>query len=197
MNKEKPSFSEWLSFTAVLVAAAALIISAWQAYLFRSHNVISVEPLLDIEKQTEVIGYEKVIWLALKNDGLGPAIIESQVILHNKSELDNNGFGKVIRGLYSSVNHDLNLLQKGVALRPGETQKFLMFDKDNTLLVHGHKRRAEEYFRFFSLDIQVHYRTLYGQKHIFSRKIGELFPGLASKLGWDKSTSSINRKPNN
>lgn len=197
LNNGKPSYSEWLSFIAVLVAAVALIISAWQAYLFRSHNLISVEPLLDVEKQIEVIGYEKVIWLALKNDGLGPAIIESQVITYNKSELDKKKFREVIEGLYSHVNYDFDLIQKNVVLRPGEVQKFLMFDKDNTLFIKGHEERAKEYLRFFSLDIRVHYRTLYGQKHVFYRKIGELFPSLASRLGWQLSTSSIQRKPNN
>lgn len=197
MNNRKPSYSEWLSFIAVLVAAVALIISAWQAYLFRSHNIISVEPLLDVEKQIKVIGYEKVIWLALRNDGLGPAIIESQVITYNKTELDKKYFAEVIKSLYSHVNYDFDLIQENVVLRPGEARKFLMFDKDNLLVRQGHERRAKGYLRFFSLDIKVHYRTLYGRKHVFSRKIGELFPSLASRLGWQLSTSSIQRKPNN
>ncbi len=185
MKNIKPSFNEWLSFWAILISAVALIISAWQAYMFRSHNELSVVPLFDTEKQFVKKGTNDMIWIALKNDGLGPGIIESNTILHRNKAIDSKiFFVEFITKLMSFRNSSFALLQEGEVLKPGESKRILMFDELNIMRVSGQKQRAEIYKQFFSIEIRVVYRSLYGRKYKFSKKLGKLFPELSRDLGW-------------
>jgi hypothetical protein len=180
-----PTINEWLSFFAIVISAIALIISAWQAFMFRSHNEISVKPLLDTELQFIDKGFESVVWIALKNDGLGPAIIESNTIVHQNKVIDSNiFFNEFIVKLMSYRNSSINVLQKGVVLKPGEYRRVLMIDQLNIKQVAGQEKRIEEYKRFFSIEIKVSYRSLHGRKNKFSKKLGIIFPELSNKLGW-------------
>jgi hypothetical protein len=54
MKNTKLHLSEWLSFFATIIASVALMISAWQAFMLRQHNRISVQPLIEI-KLEEVV----------------------------------------------------------------------------------------------------------------------------------------------
>lgn len=181
----KPSFSEWLSFAAVAIAGIALIISAWQAFMLRSHNQLTVRPLLDIGINHEIInGYDKIVWLTLKNDGLGPAIIESNDIYLNGRKVDRNDLWAVINKLYSHRHFNLDLLQKGYVLKTGEGQKFFMFDERNLQRGKDYKERIDEYQEFLSIEIQVKYKSLYDEKLDYSCKLGGLFPNLARAYEW-------------
>lgn len=185
MKYGKPSFSEWLSFAAVAIAGIALIISAWQAFMLRSHNKLSVRPLLDIEILYEIVdGYDNVVWLTLRNDGLGPAIIESHNLSVADKNIDRNYLWDVITELYSFRYMKLDLLQKGYVLKPGEGQKFFMFDERNLQLGNNYKEKKKDYYKFLSIDIQVKYKTLYNEKLNYSCKIGNLFPNLAKAYEW-------------
>lgn len=184
MKSENPTYSVWLSFIAVSISAAALLLSAWQAYLFRSHNIISVQPVLDIEKQSEIVRLENMLWLALRNDGLGPAIIDKQTCIFNGKELDREEMQKIIGGLISHWGFELELPNKGAVLKPGEAQRFLMFDKDNVGFAAIQKERIKEYHKFFSTEIRVQFHSLYNENYVYSVSIGELFPVLAKRLKW-------------
>jgi len=88
LKKKKPTFSEWLSFIAISISAIALILSTWQAFMFREHSQLTVRPVLDVEKQYFKEGYNHLVRIVIKNDGFGPAIVDSNLFIFDSKTID-------------------------------------------------------------------------------------------------------------
>lgn len=66
-----------IAVAAVVVAVAALSVSVWEGVTSRKHNRLSVRPLLKIEFYNTD---SHCLSACLYNNGLGPAVIDSNVV---------------------------------------------------------------------------------------------------------------------
>jgi hypothetical protein len=64
---------------AVFVALIAVFVSAWTHWENRKHNVLSVKPIINLEKSS---AFDARQGIYMVNAGLGPAIIKSIALLH-------------------------------------------------------------------------------------------------------------------
>ena len=65
-----------VSFSAMAIALASIIISIWQGIEMRRHNRLSVRPRLEIVYRVD----DQWFGYILINNGLGPAVISSKTI---------------------------------------------------------------------------------------------------------------------
>ncbi|MCE7994529.1 MAG: hypothetical protein HEP71_21270 [Roseivirga sp.] len=70
---ERKHFSKLDSYSLMIIALSALIVSIWQVNQQRKHDRISVRPYLDWSQSMNQDGY---ILIDLKNKGFGPAFFE-------------------------------------------------------------------------------------------------------------------------
>jgi len=72
-----------MSLAATFIAGCALIATLWQAHLSRTHNRLTVRPIMVMERQREVTDTGIELIYHLKNHGIGPAIIEDRFFVLN------------------------------------------------------------------------------------------------------------------
>lgn len=63
-----------VSVSALIVAAASIIITVWLGLETRNHNRLSVRPRIDIGRSYD--GYKEKVSIGFINNGMGPAVIE-------------------------------------------------------------------------------------------------------------------------
>lgn len=85
MSPTQLSNSDWIAISSAVVAICALVTSIWQGYLSRRHNVLSVRPHLEVVVTSSIHGTNH---LALKNGGLGPAVLDSVQFVHRKGSIN-------------------------------------------------------------------------------------------------------------
>lgn len=88
---EAATSTDWwepvLAVASGIVALCALGASLYQAYLSRLHNRLSVKPHLALHVEQSPGQYK----IELRNDGIGPAIITSAVIMNRGSSVQGVG----------------------------------------------------------------------------------------------------------
>jgi hypothetical protein len=156
--------SDWIAASSAFVALCALAATIWQGYLARQYARLSVLPHLDIEVVASDTDISKV---AIKNGGLGPAILEHL-------EISFDGTIHVIRAI-SDYDPILQELLKPIeTLRAGyfapDSQTVISPNESWTMLTVDSKSKGEEtrdsFIAFFrKARIKVHYKCLYGTKH--------------------------------
>lgn len=82
MNDKSPRLYNVIT---LLIALIALVFSLWQGFEIKKQNRLSLKPMLTFLKYESFEKYE----IILSNKGLGPAIIKSFRIYHNKKEYKN------------------------------------------------------------------------------------------------------------
>ena len=142
--------------SSLALASAAFLATAYQAYMSRHHNRVSVRPKIKIipslaHKSSNTIG------IFVKNQGIGPAVIEDLTL----NRLDNQG----------------RLLDKSFkTIVPNWCKDYVRFDaigdgsslpaNDGSWIV---ETASENYFDFFSelsgLTIEVIYRSMYNERY--------------------------------
>jgi len=164
----------------VVIAAIALTISAWQGFLFRKHNQLSVRPLLDIEIGARKDYEGKVATINLKNDGLGPAIINNCKVTLDGKPLTFETYSQLIEDLSASRRFDFKILPKGVIIRPGESV-LIFYLKEQNISYGVIEKNREGYKKFLSVLVQVQYQSMYEENLYFEKSMREVFPDLAKK----------------
>ena len=76
-----PSSSDIIAIAAAVIAFCALFATIWQAQIARRHSRLSVRPHLHSSIQVTVQHTETQLVFAIKNIGLGPAIVKSTEVL--------------------------------------------------------------------------------------------------------------------
>lgn len=72
------SFKTVLDVVAVLAASAAFSASAWQAWIARRHNRLTVRPALTWTRNTLQSDHGVVLTFAVVNNGVGPAFVRER-----------------------------------------------------------------------------------------------------------------------
>jgi len=116
----------------LFVSIIALTVSLWQAHESRRHNRLSVTPKLNIEVTKNQ--RDGIFELVLKNQGVGPAIIESIELFendkaHKVNTLSSEYWGKLLdeTQVNSPYGYEISYehIQKGYYVRPEEAISLL------------------------------------------------------------------------
>ncbi len=152
----------WLGrHVAEVIALCALAFTAYQAYVQRRHNVISVRPHITTfvnRNRNQNAGY---LEFRIINNGLGPAFINSfQVYLSGTPCDPNKAVSSLLQG--RRVNTSITTLGDDYAMPSGEARTLLAVAFPCTSQEELDKM-AE---RLDALDLELHYSSAYGE--IFS-----------------------------
>lgn len=102
-------------YSAEIIALCALFFTAWQACIQRSHNKISVKPLLITHTARHKNNQIGMLELTLTNSGLGPAFIDEFSVLRDGTECNfEEEIKKVLGPLADNSSH--TLLSAGYAM---------------------------------------------------------------------------------
>lgn len=170
----------WLDNPEMIVALASAFVAlctaaftAYQAYLSRRHNHLSVRPhLAQSFTKTDVRADGTVpIRMRIYNNGLGPAIIKSYKVYFDGNFLgdaDNNeNMRNLSRAIVGIVRREMNIVGKPI----------WMFDPSEAFENHSHRDLIEitvnqndgdDERRYFvnleRFDFVIDYETLYGER---------------------------------
>lgn len=67
-----------IALAAAIIAACAFFVTIWQAHMSRSHNRLSVRPLLVWRRDCSITEAGTEIALVVRNCGVGPAIVKER-----------------------------------------------------------------------------------------------------------------------
>ena len=129
---------------ALVTAVVALAATIWQAAITRQHNKLSVRPVLTLHRR-EIDGL-----IELKNNGFGPAIIQSYEIYKDGELVLQDS----MHGLLP-IEFEAPEVFPGVAIAAGSSFP-LITAKTNQLANHIAPME--------SLNFRVVYRSIYGQE---------------------------------
>lgn len=153
-----PSFDWWEQLPAIasgIIALLALGVSFYQYHLSKTYNKLSVTPHLALHARQE----NGIYTIELRNDGIGPAKIESAIITHK---------GKVVEG------KGIKLIENAVRLVPncqfleGEffNSGFMLPSRDKVILARvRYTVEIEDFDQHLSnhLKIFIQYKSIYGE----------------------------------
>lgn len=107
-----------------LTACLAFIVAVWQAWVTRKHNRLSVRPLLAEHEHYD--SGEHTCRLAVRNGGVGPAIIEAFVVTFDGEEVVD--LGDVIKRLNFAhdFGHEYTAPGEKPVVQPSE--EFIVLD---------------------------------------------------------------------
>lgn len=155
------SIELFLSIIATTIALAAATTTIWQGVLTRSHNRLSVKPILRITRVTVKGTNVKIL---LKNTGFGPAIINSvKYIVDGNVVEEKNSFtpgnlalSKI--GVIDSIFIEYKFLAQE-SLSVGEEQAlFKSLDA-----INEDEKIARIIKGFDRLMIEIEYESIYGE----------------------------------
>lgn len=159
----------WISGPEVVISLCALSFTAYQAYLQRAHNRLSVSPSLAIfseeSKDPEYPGAVRVR-LLLQNNGLGPALLDSLSLIvgEKKTRLrDHNHFRRVVReslGRLYCTDRWFAAYGGGHAINAGDA----VLIADVAIFLDPPVSGSEVQALFDWMGLEVEYRCMYGKR---------------------------------
>lgn len=148
---------------AVVIAIAALGVAWSQAHATRLHNRLSAKPVIEfVVRCSSVVG----LGVDLRNDGLGPAFLDSLKVTLNGKTLElveGRDLLEFSRSLYAvpPTSGTLGSFSVGAAIRVGQTLHLVDYVNDANLLKNaGHANST-----LTGLVVDMEYRCIYGDKH--------------------------------
>lgn len=160
---------DWLRSPGVVLSLCALAFTAYQAYLQRSHNRLSVSPSLAVFSEESIDsdypGGVRVR-LLLQNNGLGPALLDSISLIVEKKKIrlrDHNHFRRVIReslGRLYCTDRWLATYGGGHAIKAGNA----VLIADVTVSLDPPASSGEIQALFDWIGLEVNYRCMYGRR---------------------------------
>ena len=160
MAKEKLHRDFLIGVSATAIALVSVLLTIWQGCETRKHNRLSLRPVISVDVEDECLGSRMVMWL--KNDGLGPALIDSVSVRIGDTEFDHNTEWENWDLLLSMENGygsgRFFFIHKGKVIGP----------KDRTELLR--QKRIQPTGDYHNLEgllsktsVKVKYRTIYGE----------------------------------
>ncbi|PZE09702.1 hypothetical protein DMX10_29805 [Pseudomonas sp. 57B-090624] len=170
MNELLELFNKYKDLVSISIASIALIYTAYQVALQRSHNRLTVRPHLDSTSHTD--DYERAYSIEITNNGIGPAVLVCAE-LYYKGELMSNidpvneamtriqeelkWFGKDSWG-----HHRLSM---GSYISPGEATHLI----EVSFYVEASTKPATDFDSYLRENVllKVWYNSIYGDEYIF------------------------------
>jgi hypothetical protein len=154
------SNADVIALSAAFVALMSMVAAAWQGWLTRTHNRLSVRPKLDFMSSGILAS---PVNLVLHNYGLGPAISKEMTLHYNGTEFQLFGVG-IPKEVYDEISRSsLKILDSAVGqnslMAPGDTITLLQFT--NTIGNEELNSRTVEIMHRF--DPTIVYESMYGE----------------------------------
>ncbi|MCB0448180.1 MAG: hypothetical protein KDD03_11860 [Gelidibacter sp.] len=135
-----------VSYLAMFIAVLALIVSIYEGYEIRKHNRLSLKPYLD---GSIFMQEKKLFKIEIRNEGLGPAIVEEFSIYANGKKVSswNNAMKEIGMKKFSQLTN----MKPGDIISQGENLTLVKIDtvllKYNLEYVIKYKSVYEESFK--------------------------------------------------
>lgn len=153
---EKRHFSKLDSYSLMIIALSALIVSVWQVNQQQKHDRISVRPYLDWSQTMDEEGY---IMIDLKNKGFGPAFFEKGQLVVDGQRFKDWKQGLMVADSAITVKRSTSLGK--FTLLPGEVI--------HLVAAKGGKKNID-------ITYEVHFEDAYGQQfNDYMQYIGQPF----------------------
>ncbi len=145
-----------------LIALLALFTTLYQSHLMRKHNRLSVKPHIAIHSEED----DNIFTITIKNDGLGPATIESLNFYRNNALVPGTGEKLIIaafEGLERCNLTSLEAINTPFVLPVSHTIEMVKLEFDITL------DSMEDYLNE-NLHLKIEYRSIYDETFHFDSK---------------------------
>lgn len=146
---------------SVITVLISIMFTTQQTNLFKEHNRKTVKPILSIEKNL----YDYELALKLTNNGIGPAIIKSILIVLNQKEFEFTNMNVVTefnnhikKNHHRHINISYQVLFPGSSIKEGTT-RILIYLKVEQL-----RNETERIFytqKFKNMTCKVFYESIY------------------------------------
>ncbi|KOO13204.1 hypothetical protein AKJ18_19795 [Vibrio xuii] len=155
--------SDVIAICAVFIAILSFVSTAWQAWLMRTHNKMSVRP------HVEIIGdYMRGndISYIISNDGLGPAIISTVELTLNNERYevkDYDDFKSALMKIDIDIDklpHKIRIMEMNTAIGVSKNVLFMGFPKSGTDI----SMRLDLERKLKKMDITISYKCIYGKE---------------------------------
>lgn len=159
------NFVNW----SLVVAMIAVGISSWQMWVQRKHNRVSVTPHLSEHTRTSVNNGVISLQFNIANNGIGPAFINSFLVLHNGKKVDKDtDVPKLVaeRSGMNVVDRSTHWLAKGASLAVNE--RLTLFSLDVGQGREYLKQELETAFNEY--DLVIEYSNAYKERFVFDTR---------------------------
>ncbi|OLQ81669.1 hypothetical protein BIT28_14190 [Photobacterium proteolyticum] len=164
--------SDWIALASGVVALCALATTAYQAYLSRQHNRLSLAPHLFAT--THIDKLDQVARTVLINGGTGPAYVKGYKIIHNSEEVTLDSLDKsILPKMFSGIKHAYNFLhlQDYQVVLPGDKLDVIHFSFPEHIVSEN------TMFIIQDFDLVIEYECAYGiRKTMDTRALWNKFP---------------------
>ena len=156
-----------------ITAICALLFTAYQAWLIRKHNRLSVKPNIITYPYRDKTGYTGKIQVELLNHGLGPAVIQEYKILLDNTDTGIKNINDAELALTKLLDNKIvihksvEILSKGyhVAAKEKKVVFGLIFPINET-------QRFEDFLKMLErISLIVTYKSLYGKSFIYDPRV--------------------------
>ena len=176
--------ADWLDKPEMIIAMASAAIAmltaifvAYQAYLSRRHNRVSVRPLLSLRRNQYRSDADSVLNMeyTLENNGLGPAIIIDYEIFFEKNLIGSNknvddakkSMVKIIREHFPRIEFQYAIIARNFVINNGSYRELLSLRPE---FGHGFKKR--DYMEFVEkFRFNINYTSIYGERFHYDASI--------------------------
>jgi len=150
--------SDYIAICSGIVALSALTVSFFQLRSQKQHNILSVRPVLSVEIHPN--RNDKKIQYVIRNNGLGPAVLNKIFILSNKIRYNINGLDDIrsaMQNFRTTGECISDFPSPGYTLLPNASLDFITLPN-----------QEEQDFKQFddkikaSIKIEIEYDCLYG-----------------------------------
>lgn len=150
--------SDYISLASAVIALSALGVAVWQGYIGRRHNILSVQPRLQIHIDT-IDG----LLYRLENQGLGPAIVtELKIYIGEKEIVDPiaDPYPEIFAYMkVSGFNYEFHLPTKGTCYSSGTTKRLL---KIEPILDQCSEETLQRMYK--EIVFEIGYNCMYGDR---------------------------------
>jgi hypothetical protein len=164
----KDLITSWTAILAVIASAVSLVIASISMKMQRAHYRKTVLPLGSLS----LGDYENHIFVRLRNDGVGPMILE-EISVH--SLVDDQRVGSALIDLMPEIPEGLRWASfvkdiSGRVFAPGKDIDLLSIKgNENDLEFVDARRRIRE--ALLKLSVKVNYRSIYGDTSFTQRSL--------------------------
>lgn len=155
-----------ISYGAACIAIASFLLSLWQGWAGREHDLLSFRPIISIG---ENLTGQDPFGLLISNDGAGVALVDNAYIY-----LDGKLVGKMTPDWWAKIKAAAGITQpvpvyyewftQGSLIETGASKTLLVWRQDSQYDPTGASKKLFEQFVKERLGVEIAYHSLYDEK---------------------------------
>lgn len=157
-----------VALASLFIAVIATVFSGYQATLSRQHNRLAIRPYLVIHRTIGLEGQDYIAQIAVRNAGLGPAIIKKYQVSFDGKVIGTGdepmtcfeSIGQLTQYLSFSASCGRMILPNDTVLAPQMMVKTIVFESGG--VTNASREELFEFIQRFGIDIE--YTSLYREK---------------------------------